>query len=147
LTVKVVEKVLKTPSEWVQYVELKSELLSSYHNRDVYIYAAIVLPKGYDDRKPDENFPIVYYIEGFTGTENYIQKTNSFLDSAMGRNWKNGDWPLPMIRVTLGSRFTYGHTSFSDGEVNGPWGTALVSVVRGGHHLPCHRLPCSRFYL
>jgi hypothetical protein len=103
-----VEAPQKTPSEWVEYLELKSELLSKYHNEDIYLYAAIVLPKNYHERDPSLKYPVVYYIEGFTGTENYIFKANSFLESAMGKDWRDGKWPVPMLRVTLGSRFRYG---------------------------------------
>ncbi|GAB9477749.1 hypothetical protein Gpo141_00014890, partial [Globisporangium polare] len=44
----------------------------------------------------------------------------------MGGDWRAGDWPTPMFRVTLGSRSKFGHTSFADSETNGPWGSALV---------------------
>ncbi|TMW63663.1 hypothetical protein Poli38472_002604 [Pythium oligandrum] len=116
-----------TGSEWMECVELKSELLSEYHNKDVFMYAAVVLPKGYHQRSKETKFPTVYYIEGFTGTEEYADRARAFLNSEMGDDWKEGRWPTPMIRVTLGSRFKFGHTSFSDTEVNGPWGSALVS--------------------
>ncbi|KAG1701641.1 hypothetical protein DVH05_010945 [Phytophthora capsici] len=116
-----------TPTEWVQHISMKSELLSEYHNQDVYMMASIVLPKDYEALKESCQFPTVYYIEGFTGTETYAKRAQAFLSSEMGQDWKAGRWPTPMLRVTLGSRFKFGHTSFADTETNGPWGTALVS--------------------
>ncbi|DBA00959.1 TPA: hypothetical protein N0F65_006220 [Lagenidium giganteum] len=114
-------------SEWVECISLKSNLLSAYHGRDVFMYAAVVLPKDYHQLKATQQFPTVYYIEGFTGTEAYADRAHAFLNSELGAQWKRGDWPTPMLRVTLGSRSKFGHTSFADGEVNGPWATALVT--------------------
>lgn len=120
-------------TEWVEHISLKSELLSAFHKQDVYITAAVVLPKGYHDapgasasEQTQQVYPTVYYIEGFTGTEAYASRAQAFLASDMGSDWCAGDWPTPMLRVTLGSRFTYGHTSFADSDTNGPWGSALV---------------------
>lgn len=114
-------------SEWVECVEMKSEVLSEYHQQDVSLYAALVLPHGYHKRASNTKYPTVYYIEGFTGTESYADRAHAFLNSEMGEAWKQGHWPVPMIRITLGSRFKFGHTSFADSESNGPWGTALVT--------------------
>lgn len=116
-----------TPTEWVEHISMKSELLSEYHNQDVYMMASIVLPKDYEALKGSSQFPTVYYIEGFTGTESYAKRAKGFLSSEMGQDWQAGRWPTPMLRVTLGSRFKFGHTSFADTEANGPWGTALVT--------------------
>lgn len=113
--------------EWLECVEMKSELLSEYHGKDVSMYAAVVLPKGYHTRPQVAVYPTVYYIEGFTGTESYADRARAFLASEMGDQWKVGEWPAPMIRITLGSRFKFGHTSFADSECSGPWGTALVT--------------------
>lgn len=115
-------------TEWIEHVSMKSELLSEYHGKDVHMTASVVLPKDYHvGKQKGELYPVVYYIEGFTGTEAYATRAQAFLSSEMGAEWQAGLWPTPMIRVTLGSRFKFGHTSFADTEVNGPWGTALVT--------------------
>ncbi|GMF38111.1 unnamed protein product [Phytophthora lilii] len=106
---------------------MKSELLSEYHKQDVYMMASIVLPKEYEALKDAQHFPTVYYIEEFTGTESYAKRAKGFLQSEMGQEWQAGRWPTPMLRVTLGSRLKFGHTSFADTDANGPWGTALVT--------------------
>ncbi|KAJ0400396.1 hypothetical protein ATCC90586_011521 [Pythium insidiosum] len=126
---QVISEIMDTSSsEWMECVQMRSELLSDYHNQDVYMYAAVVLPKDFHaHRAAGVKFPTLYYIEGFTGTESYADRGRAFLDSPMGDDWKAGKWPTPMLRVTLGSRFKFGHTSFADSESNGPWGTALVS--------------------
>ncbi|TMW69222.1 hypothetical protein Poli38472_001378 [Pythium oligandrum] len=132
-TVKIVaNQVIKdgmdlSASEWMECVAMKSQLLSEYHNKDVFMYAAVVLPQGYHRRSSHTKYPTVYYIESFMGAEYYADRARDFLASEMGSDWKEGRWPAPMIRVTLGSRFKFGDTSFTDSEVNGPWGTALVS--------------------
>lgn len=118
-----------TDTEWIEHISLKSELLSAYHGQDVYMTAAVVLPKGYTSSQVKDLYPTVYYIEGFTGTEAYASRAQAFLNSEMGDAWRSGDWPTPMFRVTLGSRSKFGHTSFADSEANGPWGSALVQEL------------------
>ena len=113
-------------SEWLQCISMKSTILSAFHGYDVDMYAAVILPKDYD-ADSSEAIPGVYYMEGFTGTEFYRERADDFLTSKMGNKWKSGEWPMPMIRIVLGSRFTFGHTSFADGVVNGPWATALIT--------------------
>lgn len=121
-------------TEWIEHISLKSELLSAYHGQDVHITASVVLPKGYQDLRQqhqhhqiqEEVYPTVFYIEGFGGCRTHAIRAEAFLGSEMGEDWRAGKWPVPMFRVTLGSRFKFGHTSFADSEVNGPWGTALV---------------------
>uniref|UniRef100_K3WE82 Uncharacterized protein n=1 Tax=Globisporangium ultimum (strain ATCC 200006 / CBS 805.95 / DAOM BR144) TaxID=431595 RepID=K3WE82_GLOUD len=117
-----------TNTEWVEHISMKSELLSAYHGQDVHISASVVLPHGYHTTSSSAShvYPTVFYIEGFTGTEAYATRARAFLSSEMGRDWQAGKWPTPMLRVTLGSRFKFGHTSFADSESNGPWGSALV---------------------
>ncbi|TDH65857.1 hypothetical protein CCR75_004037 [Bremia lactucae] len=125
---QVVEETMDlTANEWVEHISMKSNLLSKYHNQDVFMMASIVLPKQYETIKQAQLLPTVYYIEGFTGTEMYAKRALSFLSSEMGSKWKAGRWPMPMLRVTLGSRSKFGHTSFADTDANGPWGTALVT--------------------
>lgn len=113
-------------SEWIEHISLKSELLSAYHGKDVHITASVVLPHGYHDLRLDGSYPTVFYIEGFGGCRTHAERAEAFVASEMGTDWRAGTWPLPMFRVTLGSRFQFGHTSFADSDVNGPWGTALV---------------------
>lgn len=98
---------LQHGQEWIQSVSLKSELLSEFHHKDIYLYAAVILPPGYATSSTAQ-YPCIYQIEGFTGTETYLNRADEFLASDLGSDWKNGDWPLPMVRIVLGSRFTYG---------------------------------------
>ncbi|OQR96370.1 hypothetical protein ACHHYP_16009 [Achlya hypogyna] len=114
-------------SAFLKNVTFVSPSLSAYHGRDIEMYAAVVLPPNYDKAQA---YPTIYYIEGFGGTETYMQRASSFLESDAGARWKAGVCPsTPMIRIVLGSRMTYGHTSFADSATNGPWGTALVSEL------------------
>lgn len=93
--------------DWLECVSLTSQVLSQYHNRSIDIFAAVILPKDYHT-DTTRVYPAMYYVEGFAGTESYIERADEFLDSEMGQKWKAGDCPLRMIRVVLGSRFTYG---------------------------------------
>ena len=46
-------------TEWVRYVKIRSEKLSEFWGRDIYIGANILLPPGYDEN-PDATYPVLY---------------------------------------------------------------------------------------
>ncbi|MEM9385654.1 MAG: alpha/beta hydrolase-fold protein [Pseudomonadota bacterium] len=44
---------------WVRYIKIRSEKLSAFWGRDMYIGANVLLPSGYEER-PDATFPVLY---------------------------------------------------------------------------------------
>ncbi|KDO21071.1 hypothetical protein SPRG_13864 [Saprolegnia parasitica CBS 223.65] len=128
LATETVHATIEPPtSEFLHKMTITSRLLTAHHGRCIEMMAAITLPPQYD---PAIAYPTVYTIEGFGGTETYLQRAYAFLESDMGLRWQSGTWPeVPMLRIVLGSRMTYGHTSFADSETNGPWATALITEL------------------
>lgn len=103
-------------ADGVKGYELKSDLLSAFHKRDVLMRAAIVLPPSYD-KNPKRRYPTLYIIPGFGGTHHewrqYTSKTNSGHED-------------DIVRVVLHPGCGGGHHVFADSANNGPWSKALV---------------------
>jgi hypothetical protein len=52
--------IAKTDSEFVRHVRIRSELLSRFWGRDVYLGAHVLLPKGFDAH-PDAHYPLMVF--------------------------------------------------------------------------------------
>lgn len=99
-------------------VELRSNLLSRFHGRDVTLRAVVILPEEYEDN-PDRKFPTLYVIPGFGG--DHLQA--GMMAAMLGKP------RTPMVRVGLDATCALGHHVFADSANNGPWGTALVEEL------------------
>lgn len=109
-------------SAWLKEVSLKSELLSAFHQRPVSHYAAVVLPRTYQ-QEPNRRYPVLYIVPGFGGTH---------YDAA--RMYPQGAPPaeqteVEFIRIVLSGDCRWGHHVFADSATNGPRGQALVTEL------------------
>lgn len=111
-------------TEWVEKVEVRSELLSEFHDRDVYMRAGVILPPGYHES--EQEYPAVYVAPGFGGRH---FRAWSWMDGNFGEKWKQGDFPMPMLRIVLDPDIRYGNSTFANSENNGPVGDALVEEL------------------
>jgi hypothetical protein len=103
-------------TDCVKLVEIRSKLLSDFHDREIKLRAAVVLPATYND-EPDEQFPTLYEIPGFGGSH-----TRAWWRWADG-----GDGQ--MLRVVLDPEVPLGHSVLANAANNGPAGDALVQEL------------------
>lgn len=109
-------------SEGLKFVEVKSEMLSRFHGREVTLRAAVIVPAGYDP-KSDRRYPVVYLIPGFGGRH---FSAAHFVAGADGQKLRRGDWPYKALTVYLDPEVPLGHSVFANSAKNGPVGDALV---------------------
>ncbi len=107
-------------------VNIKSNLISSWWNRDVYLKSAVLLPSGFH-QNPDKKYPVRYNIGGYGGrytrANRYVTWDKSFL------NWWLSDEAPQIINVFLDGTGPYGDCYQFDSENNGPYGTALIEEL------------------
>lgn len=119
------------PSALVRPVEVRSTLLSDFHERDIYLRAAVVLPIGdYDPNDPAHNeLPrvAVYRIPGLYGR--HTSAWGNWLDGPEGEGWRQGDWPLDALLVFLDPDVPLGHSTFANSANNGPVADALINEL------------------
>lgn len=104
-------------------INLRSELLSGFRHKDIFMKAAVMLPSGYDPNST-LTYPVVYIIPGWGGTHYDAQGKGPRTRYGIGIG-------LPKIYVYLNpeTQTPYGLHAFVDSRVNGPWGKALVEEM------------------
>ena len=63
---KVVEERKFPENEWCRLLDLRSELLSKFHGRDVHQRASVVLPASYH-KEPDRRYPVIFVVQVVRG--------------------------------------------------------------------------------
>lgn len=112
-----------TETSIVKEVIVKSELLSSFRKKDIFMKAAVRLPASYQTES-DRQYPVVFVIPGWGGTHYDLMSNN----------------PVQRYGMTIGKEKIYvylnpetqspfGLHAFVDSRVNGPWGKALVEEM------------------
>ena len=99
-------------------VDIKSQLLSDFHGREVRLEATVALPASYS-KDTSRKYPIIYEIPGFGGTHRaqpiYTQNTI-----------RDGE---EFLQVLLNPECPLGHHVFADSANNGPWGRVLIEEL------------------
>ncbi len=107
-------------SKWCKEFTLRSQLLSDFHQRDVEMKAAVILPQSYYD-SPQRRYPVIYNIPGFSGTH-YRYQVRQPIEEDNERG-------VEFIRVQLNPECALGHHVFADSANNGPVGQALTTEM------------------
>jgi hypothetical protein len=102
-------------TDWVKLVEIRSKLLSDFHEREVKLRAAVILPATYYVES-DQQFLTLYSIPGFGGDH-----TSAW--------WFTEGGEGQMLRVILDPQVPLGHSVFANSANNGPVGDALVQEL------------------
>ena len=107
-------------------VNLKSERLSSWWNREIHLKAAVLLPPGFM-KNPEKKYPVRYNIAGYGGrytrANRYVLWDKNFL------NWWLSDEAPQIINVFLDGAGPFGDCYQLDSENSGPYGTALIKEL------------------
>lgn len=108
-------------SRWVKQVVFRSELLSSFHKREVTDRASVVLPASYYDQ-PDRRYPVVCIIPGFGGSHRDALR---YVNGAPNV----GEGETEFIRLQLSGNCKWGHHVYADSATNGPRGQSLIEEL------------------
>lgn len=111
-------------NDWVKLVKVRSQLLSDFHGRDVYLRASVLLPYGYEE-ETDRYYPAYYEVPGFGGRHFYLLKETES-KGGYWKAWSTGKNPFRGFRIVLDPDMPLGHSVFANSANNGPAGDALV---------------------
>jgi len=116
-------------TEQVRYVKIRSDLLSEFWGRDMYIGANVLLPAGYDP-EGELRYPVLFHLGHFPGErppfgfvpgQEGSGRTAGFADF-----WMSGAAPGIFV-VTIRDANPYYDTSYSVNSANvGPYGDAIT---------------------
>jgi S-formylglutathione hydrolase FrmB len=101
---------------WVKLLRVRSQLLSDFHGRDLFLQAAVTLPPSYHT-SPDRRYPTIFTVPGFGGTH--------FMALSGGLSEPEPTTGVEFLRVTLDPSCPLGHHVFADSDNNGPVNRAL----------------------
>ena len=102
-----------------KFVRIRSELLSAFYGRDIFMEAAVELPRGYHDN-PSRRYPALYVIPGFGGNHRFAV--------VWGQRLVRSD-DGGIVLIGLNPRCLTGHHVFADSANNGPRGQALIEEL------------------
>jgi S-formylglutathione hydrolase FrmB len=114
-----------TGAPGVEFVEVKSKLLSAFHKRDVMLRAGLALPAEYD---PAKKYAAVYEVPGFGGDHSGAAPKASRLQRAADTS-PEGQLARNVFWIWLDPESANGHTLFANSANNGPCGDALVKEL------------------
>ena len=118
------------PPPLVSFVSFRSDILSAYWGRDMYLRAAVIFPLSFEQDQIAA-FPAVYEVPGFGGDHTLalrrVQRLAQLKDdpdhAALRELHENAFW------IVLDPEGPNGHHLFVDSVNNGPYGTALVTEL------------------
>lgn len=109
---------------------VRSERLSAFHGRDVFLQAAVSWPEPMPEPATTRKFAAVYRVPGFGG--DYSEGLGE--QNPWRRTLTDADADLRTLRgqafsITLDPESPNGHTLFADSANNGPYSEALVKEL------------------
>lgn len=104
-------------------VDMKSDLLSAWWDKPVYLKASILLPHNYDSQKA---YPIRYNVAGYGGRYTRINYT---LNNEDFMTWWDSEEAPQIITVFLDGEGPFGDSYQMDSENSGPYGEALINEL------------------
>lgn len=123
LTRRLPAEQLPAERDEVRYVRLRSELLSRFHGRPIYLRAGVILPVGHE-REPARRYPLRVSIGGF-GTRYTTVRSMMQPGSAFRRTWQAADAPR-MILLHLDGAGPLGDPYQVNSANHGPYGEAIT---------------------
>jgi hypothetical protein len=126
LTRKLPAETPPADTEYVKFIRLQSELLSKFHNRPMYVRAAVVLPRDFE-KDTERRYPLRVHIGGFatrfTAAQNFLRPGSGF-----NKTWLLADSPR-MILLHLDGAGPFGDPYQVNSANNGPYGDAITQEL------------------
>ncbi len=120
-----IEDVVPRDRPHVRFVRIKSEKLSEFHDEEIHLRAAVIVPSDFDDT--DEEYPVRYHIGGYgsryTRALDLLETGTEFRDG-----WFDPEVP-DFLMVYLDGTGPYGDPYQINSRNSGPWGDAVVEEL------------------
>jgi hypothetical protein len=117
------EESLPEDTGFIRYIKLRSERLTAFHGRPMYLRAGVILPRDFD-REPGRRYPLRVHIGGyaarFTGVGERMGDGSEFR-----RVWMADDTPR-MIFLQLDGAGPLGDPYQVNSATHGPYGDAVT---------------------
>lgn len=122
---KIISPAKLAENEYLKEVNLKSKILSDWWGKDMYVKAAVLLPKSFY-KNPRKKYPVRYNIAGYGGR---YTRANHYAENKTFMEWYLSDEGPEMITVFLDGEGPFGDSYQLDSENSGPYGTSLTKEL------------------
>ena len=113
-------------TEFVRFVRMRSERLSAFHGRPIFLRAGVILPRGFHD-DTERHYPLRVSIGGYG--QRYHTVTGLMRSGSRTRRiWLSDETPR-MLRVMLDGAGPYGDPYQVNSASNGPYGDAVTQEL------------------
>lgn len=123
---RIPDETLPPDTELVRHVKLRSELLSRFHGRPIYLRAGIILPRDFE-KEPNRRYPLRVQCGGF-GTRYTVVDSQMAEKGRLRETWMADDTPR-FVWMQIDGAGPYGDPYYVNSENNGPYGDALVQEL------------------
>ncbi len=110
-------------NRFVKLVEIRSDTLSEWWGKPMFLKASVLLPSGYFDN-PQARYPVRYNVAGYGGRYTRVNRLVSGGNDFA--NWWFTDQSPQFINVFLDGEGPFGDSYQLDSENSGPYGYALI---------------------
>jgi len=125
LTSTVPPEQLPQDTEYLKFVKIRSDLLSRFHGRPIYLRAGLILPKGYGETR--NSYPLRIHIGGYGTRYTSVQRLMS-ANSEFRRMWLADDTPR-FVYLQLDGDGPNGDPYQVNSDNNGPYGDAITTEL------------------
>ncbi len=120
------EEAVPAETESVKFLKLRSEKLSQFWGRPMFLRAGIILPKGWNE-EPSRRYPLVIRIGGFGTRYTWVSRVMAE-GHDFRRDWLADGMPR-FVLLQLDGAGPLGDPYQIDSENHGPWGAALTEEL------------------
>jgi enterochelin esterase-like enzyme len=120
------EESVPAPTEYLHFIKLRSDKLSQFHGRPMYLRAGVLLPPGHA-RNPDRRYPLRVHIGGYGSR--CTQLTQWLRDDRGFRKMWLDERTPPMILLHLDGAGPFGDPYQVNSANNGPYGDAVTQEL------------------
>ena len=143
LSESVAQESLPEDSELLKFIRIKSELLSRFYDKNIFLRASVLLPPSYLEGSKDR-YPVLYHVAGLNGR--YTRSQNLMDDEEFMKYWLDEATP-PAVIVFLDGESPYGDSYQMNSAVSGPYADANFTELFPylAEQFPIEDMPSSRF--
>jgi hypothetical protein len=123
---KIAAEELPRDTALVRYLKFRSELLSKFHGRPIYLRAGVVLPRDFD-REPERRYPLRLHIGGFG--DRYTEVGDMMAEGASFRRAWLAEKAPKMLLLHLDGAGPLGDPYQVNSDCHGPYGDAVVKEL------------------
>ena len=131
LTRRIPDDQLPADADYFRFIKIRSDLLTEFYGRPIYLRAGIILPPGYD-QEPERRYPLRVHIGGYgsryTSVASMMRPGSAFRQAWLAEDLEDEGAPR-MLLLHLDGAGPHGDPYQVNSANNGPYGDAVTQEL------------------